>query len=160
MKLRIMDNYNKIHVVRCWSSVTSGTFGQMFVNDQFQCYTLEPPLQDMVQTKPFAIPPGQYDLRLDIVSPKFRFRSPYVKFGGKVPRLMDVPNFDGVLIHVGNFVKDSHGCILVGDSLKGFRRLYNSTRAYLDLWQKLASFKYPCKIIVEQLPNIRRLKPM
>lgn len=151
-----MNDYNIIDVVRCWSS-DSGTFGKMFVNDDFQCFTLEPPVLKIAQKKPYAIRTGVYDVRLDVVSYKFRYRSPYNKFGGRVPRLVDVPDFDGILIHVGNFVKDTSGCILVGNSCKGFRRLFNSTAAYLELFKKLDSFKFPIKIRISQLPNFRIL---
>ena len=36
------------------------------------------------------------------------------KFGRNLPRLLNVPHFDGILIHPGNTADDSAGCILVG----------------------------------------------
>ena len=135
--------YNLIEVVRCRQSV-DGTFGRLFVNGEFYCYTLEPPMPK-VMVKPYPIPCGTYDLTLSVQSPKYRYRWPYNCYKGCVPRLLNVPGFDGILIHIGNFAKDTLGCILVGEKAS-LRRLYYSTNAYIKLYNKLKSFKYPIKI--------------
>lgn len=81
-----------------------------------------------------AIPTGTYKITLDVVSPKYG-NSPFYKevCQGKVPRLLNVPGYDGVLIHCGNTEADSAGCIIVGkNKVKGkvleskdtFRMLY------------------------------------
>lgn len=81
-----------------------------------------------------AIPKGTYEITLDVISPKYCTNSFYKQVcNGKVPRLLNVKGFEGILIHAGNTDKDSAGCLLVGMNLeKGkvlksqetFRKLY------------------------------------
>ena len=74
-----------------------------------------------------AIPSGRYLVTMKIVSPKFYQKTYYKHFCmGKLPRLLNVPGFDGILIHSGNTVTDratagmSAGCLLPGlNTVKG-----------------------------------------
>ena len=85
-----------------------------------------------------CIPYGTYNITLDVYSPKFGSKSYYKEVcNGKVPRLLNVKGFDGILIHVGdgsNGHKLTEGCILIGrNTIKGgltegkkyFQLLYN-----------------------------------
>lgn len=66
-----------------------------------------------------AIPTGKYTITLDVVSAKYAKVDWYRRLcGGKMPRLLNVPGYDGILIHVGNTALDSSGCILVGRNTK------------------------------------------
>lgn len=73
------------------------------------CDTLEPPARilhtaaDKVKGQT-AIPEGVYKI---VYSYSSRFKR-------KLPRLLNVPFFDGILIHAGNTAADTAGCILVG----------------------------------------------
>ena len=75
-----------------------------------------------------AIPFGTYKVIVN--------RSP--KFKRDLPRLLDVPHFEGILIHRGNTAKDSAGCILVGENkVKG--QVINSTQYENELVKLLKS---------------------
>lgn len=84
-----------------------------------------------------AIPTGKYKVLMDVISPKFSKKEYYKKIcGGKVPRIVDVKNFLGILIHVGNTHTDTAGCLLVGyNKIKG--RLVNSKEAFEKLYRMM-----------------------
>lgn len=79
-----------------------------------------------------AIPYGTYVIDMKTVSPKFKNRSWARPYGGKLPRLLNVKGFEGILIHVGNTAEDSLGCIIVGENkIKG--KVINSTACFREL---------------------------
>ena len=103
------------------------TIGAMYINGERFCDTLEDRNRDINCNGKFdngekkvmnetAIPFGKYDVVANY-SPRFK---------RDLPRLVDVPEFEGVLIHRGNTAKDTSGCILVGENkVKG--KVINST---------------------------------
>ena len=134
------------------------TIGKLYVNGIYECDTLEDtdrgltedsPLSEIQSKKVYgetAIPTGTYKIDMNTVSPKFKDRS-WAKFcGGKLPRLIDVPGYSGVLIHVGNKPADTLGCILVGDNkIKG--QVINST----SIFQELYSLMLKAKVAGEEI---------
>ena len=124
------------------------TVGSLFVNGVYECDTLEDTDRDLtsdmsvdiIKAKKIygetAIPSGTYDIDMNTVSPKFKDR-PWAKFcGGKLPRLLNVKGYEGVLIHVGNKAEDTLGCILVGDNkVKG--QVISSTSTFQQLYLQM-----------------------
>ena len=122
------------------------TIGRLLIDGVRFCDTLEDADRGLADTMTLdeikakkiksmtAIPTGVYKVTLNVKSPKFGNKQFYHNVcRGKLPRLLDVKGFDGVLIHCGNTAKDTDGCILVGenkvkgqviDSQATFRRLY------------------------------------
>lgn len=67
---------------------------------------------------------------------------------GKLPRLLDVPGYEGVLIHIGNTPEDTDGCLLVGyNKVKG--QVIDSTKAFKELYSILSSAKDEIEITIE-----------
>ena len=103
------------------------TIGKMYIDGDYFCDTLEDRVRDINKNGKFdngevkvagetAIPYGRYQVVVNM-SPRFK---------RELPRLLNVPNFEGILIHRGNTDKDSSGCILVGENkVKG--KVINST---------------------------------
>ena len=123
------------------------TIGRLYVNGKFFCDTMEDKdrglkstmdtktLMDMKVYGETAIPQGKYEINMSIVSPKFKERSWGKPYEGKIPRLMCVPAFEGVLIHPLNDAEDSLGCIGVGEN-KEVGRILNSRRTFMSLMEK------------------------
>ena len=100
------------------------TIGRLFVDGRYFADTLEDRVREPGVKVPgeTAIPAGRYRVIVN-VSPKF---------GRELPRLLDVPGFEGILIHAGNSARDSAGCLLVGENReKG--RVLNSRKHEVKL---------------------------
>ena len=117
------------------------TIGRLFIDGKYFCDTLEDPVRqldsadDKIYSKT-AIPAGKYKISMSIVSPKYSIRKSYNWCGGRLPRLLDVPFFEGILIHSGNTPDHTAGCILVGENkIKG--QVINSMNTLKNLWVKL-----------------------
>ena len=107
------------------------TIGHLYVNGIYFSDTLEDVDRGLVSTMSIdilkkkklahitAIPTGRYEVTIGVISPKLSKSKFYKQFGGgRVPRLLNVPAFDGILIHCGNTAKDTDGCILIGRNTK------------------------------------------
>ncbi len=91
------------------SFTDKATKGKLFVNGEFECYTLEDKDRSLEDggEKVYgetAIPRGIYTVQLTYSN----------RFKTILPLLLDVPQFTGIRIHKGNYSKDTDGCILVG----------------------------------------------
>ena len=117
------------------------TIGRLFIDGEYFCDTLEDPVRqlDSIKDKIYsktAIPTGKYKVSMSIISPKYSIRKSYNWCGGRLPRLLDVPFFEGILIHSGNTPDHTAGCILVGENkIKG--QVINSMNTLKNLWVKL-----------------------
>lgn len=130
------------------------TIGKLYIDGQYFCDTLEDkdrgwekgitPLSQIQKEKVYgesAIPTGRYRINMDTVSPKYSKSAFYQTLcGGKVPRIENVPGFDGILIHSGNGPEDTYGCILVGEN-KTIGKVLNSKATFTRLYNYLYNFK-------------------
>ena len=139
------------------------TIGHLYVNGKYFCDTLEDPDRGLSSSMSnsqiamkkikgdTAIPTGTYNITLDIVSSKYSNFSkyPYVKFcGGKMPRLLNIPGYEGVLIHAGNTQKDTEGCLLVGEN-KVVGKVINSQVTWKKLYEILQKDKDNLSITIK-----------
>lgn len=150
----------EIKLYRKYRNVRNGSrtycIGQLFVNGEYVCDTMEDKdygwnentsLAEIKAIKAAhpsktAIPKGRYVVTLGVVSPKYS-SSPFYQQnanGARVPRLLDVRGFDGILIHTGNDETASAGCIIVGYN-KQVGKVLDSKKAFIKLYKLLETGK-------------------
>ena len=105
------------------------TIGKLFIDGKYFSDTIEDvnrdlnkdgDLLDPGESKVYAqtcIPLGTYDVIVN--------RSPKMK--RDLPRLLNVPHFEGILIHRGSSEKSSAGCIIIGEN-KVVGKVINSVK--------------------------------
>ena len=135
------------------------TIGRLYINGEYFCDTLEDKDRGLKQSMSLseikakkvygktAIPAGEYEITLHIISPKYSKKPWFVKLcGAKMPRILNIPGYDGVLIHEGNSDKDTCGCVLVGkntvvgkvlESKNTFAKLYPILKAASDKGERI-----------------------
>ncbi|MEM7373130.1 MAG: DUF5675 family protein [Bacteroidota bacterium] len=123
---------------------TKDTLGELSLNGEFICYTLENPVSNSgVANESRAIPAGTYPLNLKKEGGKhatYQYRFGDVHKG--LLLIDDVPGFEFPHIHIGNEISHTYGSIVLGTSKEGesaesFRKVLYSEKAYLDLYNKL-----------------------
>lgn len=133
----------KLTVVRI-NDNGNNSLGKLFVDGKFQCYTLEDTYRAKKIMHVTRITSGTYPITLRTEG---GFHQRYLKHKNEAVRNMhkgvfwvrEVPGFEFILIHIGNYAKDTSGCLLVGEdyafnSMRE-RMITKSTDAYIELYQ-------------------------
>lgn len=124
----------KLTVERKWKKADY-TIGQLYIDGEYVCNTLEPVDRGLANTaKPGATDTEQWhqaDKNAKEVKAQYKAGTTAIptghyrvvlsmsqKFRGVRIFLRDVPGFLGVMIHEGNYPKNTQGCILVGENSK------------------------------------------
>lgn len=106
------------------------TIGSLAVDGEWLCWTLEDTVREPGAPKVYgatAIPTGTYHIIVNL-SPRLKKR---------MPRLLNVPGFDGILIHKGNDAGDTSGCILVGSKVDSPTRISDCQKVFDELFSKI-----------------------
>lgn len=100
-----------------YSSNNESTLGLLFINGEFQCYTLEDEYREVKVMHETRIPNGSYNIILAKGGghhERYKLKFPEIHKGMLL--LENVPNFTGILIHMGNTDDHTSGCILLGNT--------------------------------------------
>lgn len=118
------------------------TIGDLLIDGEFECFTLEDCVRPVKIKSMTAIPAGVYEV---VINFSQRFKRP-------LPLLLKVPDFEGVRIHPGNTDADTEGCILVG-RVKQPDFIGESRVAFEALFTKMQEAAAREKIFVEIVDN-------
>ena len=138
----------KLEVIRV-SNSNDSTSGLLYISHgdfdkEFLCYTLEDEYRKEKKYGETRIPEGTYKLGLRTVggyNEKYKKRFKDIHIG--MLHVLDVPNFEYILIHCGNTDEHTAGCLLVGDSqennkIKKDGFIGRSTQAYKRIYPEIA----------------------
>lgn len=133
---------NKI-LVKAVVKTQESTISRLYINGRFECYILEDVDRGLKQLMPLdqlkklkvdaktAIPEGKYMLATSFSN----------RFQKVLPVLLNVPAYEGIRIHSGNYPEDTEGCLLTGngiakdmvtDSRMAFESLFTKIKKLLE----------------------------
>lgn len=111
-------------ILRRYHQDKIGTLGLIHYGANFVAYTLEDVYRDVKVMRETRIPSGRYEIVIHeaLTGKTKQYREKYGWFDYHMI-LKDVPGFEGILIHVGNTVADTEGCLLIGDRPSGLSQV-------------------------------------
>jgi len=116
------------------------TISHLLLDDKHECFVIEDTdrglnqdmtLDEIIKRKihgKTAIPEGRYQIKITFSN---RFKKP-------LPEFLNVPGYEGIRIHVGNYPRDTEGCLLPGLT-PSKDCVLNSKPAFDALFKKLSS---------------------
>ena len=144
-----MENTQTTIKLKRISFSENSTIGQLYgPSGTLLCFTLEDVARNVKIPGVTAIPYGKYEV---VISWSNRFHR-------LMPRLLNVPLFDGILIHSGNTAKNTEGCILVGRKA-GTDVVFESILAFDELFPKLRKMAGEGKLHIEIEGGYKMIQP-
>ena len=124
------------------------SLSEIRIDGAFKCFILEDGEREEKIHGETRIPRGEYEIKFRSVG---GHHEKYLKkFGSDFHKgmleLQDAPNFKYILIHIGNYIKDTDGCLLVGES-------YSLTNSNYAVWNSRNTYKEIYPIIRDALLN-------
>ena len=118
--LLIRDNFTDKSVI-----------GKLYVNSEFYGHTLELAWKEN-QKRISCIPKGVYEVaKRHTEKSKYKYEHLHI---------LDVPDRELILMHIGNYPKNSKGCILLGNT-RALNFVGDSRKAFYKLMYDLGSFE-------------------
>ena len=126
----------KLKVARLFDNGDS-SLGIFSINGKPEAFTVEDEKRDIKVKKETRIPEGTYEVKLRTEGTHHEHYKK--KYGAKhfgMLHIVNIPNFQFVLIHIGNSDEDTEGCLLpgltadlstmtIGSSTVAYEKIYN-----------------------------------
>lgn len=145
-----MPNLDRVELLLRRSKYSSkATLGRLFIKGMLpHWYTLEDTNRDINFDGTLDAPKvwGQTAIPFGTYEVKMQFSSHFQKM---MPYLQNVPGFSGVMVHNGNYTKDTKGCILVGTTENHDTENYTIGNSVKALAELIAIIKYAKYITIE-----------
>ena len=115
------------------------TKGILLQDGKIICHTIEDPYHEKKVPGETRIPEGDYYLGLREVGGFHQRYSAKFNFHMGMIEVLSVPNFKYILLHIGNYPRDTEGCILVGGASSTHAKIMSSTHAYKLIYPSIAN---------------------
>jgi hypothetical protein len=127
------------------------SLGLLFFRNEFFAYVLEDAFHEVKIKEQTRIPAGEYMIAFNetLTDLTHTYRNKFSWFTWHI-EVKNVPNYDGIYIHIGNKSADTAGCLLIADginaaspqksliySTQAFERFYKKMKSLLDTGEKI-----------------------
>lgn len=134
--------YKKMKIlVDRFTSDSDTTISRVFVDGHYFCFGLEDEYRLKKVWSETRIPAGTYKIGVrDVGGFHDKYKKRFADIHNGMLHIMDVPDFEHILIHCGNKDDDTAGCLLVGDgaiTTPGDMMITNSTDAYRRFYSQV-----------------------
>jgi len=132
----------------------NSTISVLTIDDSNSCFVLEDGYNKVKVKGQTRIPAGRYRLKFRTEGGHHnKYKRMYPEWHRGMIELQDVPNYKYILIHIGNYVKDTDGCLLVGKSYQlnlktGSYEVLGSTLTYIKIAHLLTDMMEDNRIFI------------
>lgn len=147
----------KITVNRIYSN-NEATLSTVSIDGRFICFGLEDEYREVKVKGETRIPAGVYDIGVRTVGGFHkRYSRKFSHFHKGMLQVMDVPGFEYILIHVGNYETNTDGCLLLGKNATTINTptVPASTHAYSEFYPLVIEEALKGNVTIEYIDSDR-----
>jgi len=140
------------------ASDNDSTLSTVTIDQKFDCFGIEDEFRTDKIAGETRIPAGLYKVGVRTVGGFHnRYNKKFPEFHQGMLQVLDVPNFEYILIHVGNDDDDTAGCLLVGDTAFTVPTYSNgsSVQAYKSFYCQVIEAAKAGKLYIEYIDSDR-----
>jgi len=147
--------------IKVWrhKSTLNSTLSTCLIDDVVECCGLEDGHRDVKVKKETRIPAGiVYKIEVRTVGGFHkRYSDKFPSFHQGMLWIKDVPEFEYILIHIGNYIRNTEGCYLVGTTpiMGDPLSIGSSTKAYKRFYKKVIGAALAGNLTIEFIDGDR-----